>query len=124
MVRARVAVDDRTFEASRAVVLATGSTPWIPPIAGLSATPYWTNREAVESEEVPDSLAVLGGGAIGVELAQVFHRFGSEVTVLEAGLHLIGSEEPEAGMLVAEVFAGEGITVRTGVTVDSVHSRR
>ncbi len=117
----RVVVDDQTFEASRAVVLATGSTPWIPPIAGLSATPYWTNREAIESEDVPGSFAVLGGGAIGVELAQVFRRFGSEVTVLEAAPHLIGQEEPEAGVLVAEVFAGEGITLRTGVTVESIH---
>ena len=117
----RVVVDDRTFEASRAVVLAAGSRPWIPPIAGLSATPYWTNREAIETEDVPGSLAVLGGGAIGVELAQIFRRFGSEVTVLEAGPHLVGPEEPEAGMLVAEVFAAEGITVRTGVTVESVH---
>ncbi|HEY4927608.1 MAG TPA: NAD(P)/FAD-dependent oxidoreductase [Acidimicrobiales bacterium] len=117
----RVVVDDRTFEASRAVVLAAGLRPWIPPIAGLSATPYWTNREAIETEDVPGSLAVLGGGAIGVELAQVFRRFGSEVTVLEAGPHLVEPEEPEAGMLVAEVFAAEGITVRTGVTVESVH---
>ena len=69
----------------------------------------------------PGSLAVLGGGAIGVELAQVFRRFGSEVTVIEAGPHLVGPEEPEAGMLLADVFAAEGITVRTGSSVESVH---
>ncbi|HEY5110088.1 MAG TPA: NAD(P)/FAD-dependent oxidoreductase [Acidimicrobiales bacterium] len=117
----RVVVGDRTFEASRAVVLATGTRPWIPPIAGLAGTPYWTNRDAVRTGDVPGSLAVLGGGAIGVELAQVFRRFGSEVTVIEAGRRLVGPEEPEAGLLLAEVFDGEGITVRTGVTVDSVH---
>ena len=72
----RVVVGDRIIEASRAVVLGIGARAWIPPVAGLADTPYWTNREAIETEEVPASLAVLGGGAIGVELAQVFRRFG------------------------------------------------
>ncbi len=75
----------RCVEADRAVVVNIGTRASIPPVAGLADTPYWTNREAVETEEVPASLAVLGGGAIGVELAQVFRRFGAEVTVLEAG---------------------------------------
>ena len=116
----RVVVGDQIFEAKRAVVLGTGARPWVPPIAGLGATPYWSNREAVRTERVPDSLAVLGGGAIGVELAQVFRRFGSEVTVIEAGPRLVGPEEPEAGSMLADVFASEGITVMTGVTVESV----
>jgi len=117
----RVAVGDRMIEAERAVVLNIGARAWIPPVAGLAGTPYWTNREAIETEEVPASLAILGGGAIGVELAQVFRRFGSEVTVLEASPRLVGPEEPEAGALLAEVFGSEGIDVRTGVTIDSVH---
>ena len=117
----RVVVGDQTFEASKAVVLGTGARPSTPPVDGLSDTPYWTNRDAIETEHVPPSLVVLGGGAIGVELAQVFHRFGSEVTVLEAGPHLVGSEEPEASTLLAEVFASQGIMVRTGVEVASVH---
>jgi pyruvate/2-oxoglutarate dehydrogenase complex dihydrolipoamide dehydrogenase (E3) component len=89
-------------------------------VPGLADTPYWTNRGAIEAEDVPASLAVIGGGAIGVELAQVFRRFGSEVTVLEAGPHLVGPEEPEAGSLLAEVFAAEGIDARTGVSIESV----
>ena len=117
----RVAVGDTIIEADRAVILNTGTRPWIPPVAGLAGTPYWTNREAVETEEVPASLAVLGGGAIGVELAQVFRRFGAAVTVLEVAPRLVGPEEPEAGALLAEVFGAEGIDVRTGVTIDSVH---
>jgi pyruvate/2-oxoglutarate dehydrogenase complex dihydrolipoamide dehydrogenase (E3) component len=117
----RVAVGDRVIEARRAVVVGIGTRAWAPPVAGLSDTPYWTNREAIETEEVPASLGVLGGGAIGVELAQVFHRFGSTVSVLEAGARLVGPEEPESGMLLAEVFGSEGIDVRTGVTVESVH---
>jgi pyruvate/2-oxoglutarate dehydrogenase complex dihydrolipoamide dehydrogenase (E3) component len=116
----RVAVGDRVIEASRAVVIGTGQSPWIPPVAGLADTPYWTNRGAIETEAVPASLAVLGGGAIGVELAQVFRRFGAEVTVLESGPCLVAPEEPEAGQLLAEVFTAEGIDVRTGVSVDSV----
>ncbi len=117
----RVIVGSRTFEAARAVVLATGARPWIPPVAGLADTPYWTNRDAIRTEAAPGSLAVLGGGAIGVELAQVFRRFGSEVTIVEAGPHLVGPEEPEAGLLLADEFAQEGIDVRTGTAVDSVH---
>ena len=117
----RVAVGDRIIEADRAVVLNVGARAWIPPVAGLAGTPYWTNREAIETEEVPASLAVLGGGAIGVELAQVFRRFDADVTVLEGAPRLVGPEEPEAGALLAEVFGAEGIDVRTGVTIDSVH---
>jgi pyruvate/2-oxoglutarate dehydrogenase complex dihydrolipoamide dehydrogenase (E3) component len=117
----RVAVEDRTFEAARAVIINPGTRPTIPPVDGLAATPYWTNREAIETEEAPASLAVLGGGAIGVELAQVFRRFGSSVTVLEAGPSLLGPEEPEAGRVLREVFATEGIEVRTGAAVKSVH---
>ncbi|HEV3366919.1 MAG TPA: FAD-dependent oxidoreductase, partial [Acidimicrobiales bacterium] len=67
----RVAVGDRVIEAGRAVVVGIGTRAWTPPVPGLSDTPYWTNREAIETEEVPASLGVLGGGAIGVELAQV-----------------------------------------------------
>jgi pyruvate/2-oxoglutarate dehydrogenase complex dihydrolipoamide dehydrogenase (E3) component len=116
----RVAVGDRVIEASRAVVIGTGTTPWIPPVAGLADTPYWTNRGAIETEHIPATLAVLGGSAVGVELAQVFHRFGAEVTVLEPGPHLVAPEEPESGQLLADVFEAEGIDVRTGVTVESV----
>jgi len=103
------------------VVVATGARAWAPPVAGLAATPYWTNREAIETEEVPRSLAVLGGGAIGVELAQAFRRFGADVTVLEVAPYLVGPEEPEAGALLGEVLRSEGIVVHTGVSVDSVH---
>ncbi len=117
----KVAVGDRVFEAGRAVVIGAGTRAWIPPVAGLADTPYWTNRQAIETLEVPPTLGVLGGGAIGVELAQVFRRFGAEVTVLEAGPRLVGPEEPEAGALLAEVFESEGIGVRTGVTIESVH---
>ena len=91
-----VSVDGETFVARRGVVVATGTVPSVPPVPGLAETPYWTNRQAIEAKEPPESLIVLGGGAIGVELAQVFARFGARVTVLEAADQLLPLEEPEA----------------------------
>jgi pyruvate/2-oxoglutarate dehydrogenase complex dihydrolipoamide dehydrogenase (E3) component len=98
-------VGERAFQARRGVVLATGTQPQIPPVPGLDGVPYWTNREAIEAKELPASLLVLGGGAVGVELAQVFARFGVAVTVVEAADRLLPAEEPEAGNLLAAVCA-------------------
>ncbi|HEX2316919.1 MAG TPA: NAD(P)/FAD-dependent oxidoreductase [Thermomonospora sp.] len=115
-----VTVGDRVFRARRGIVLNTGTDPVVPPIEGLKDTPYWTNREAVEAEEVPASLVVLGGGAIGTEMAQAFSRFGSRVTVVEARDRLLAVEEPEACDLLREVFEREGITVRSGTAARRV----
>ncbi len=73
----------QVLRARLGIVLATGTTAAVPPIPGLAGTPFWTNHEAIETEQVPDSLVVLGGGAIGSELGQVFARFGSRVTIAE-----------------------------------------
>jgi len=116
----RVEVDDQVFTARRGIVVAVGTAPAVPPIEGLAGTPYWTNREAIEATEVPDSLVVLGGGAIGVELGQVFARFGSRVTIVEALDRLLALEEPESSQLVRDEFAREGIDVRTGARVERV----
>jgi pyruvate/2-oxoglutarate dehydrogenase complex dihydrolipoamide dehydrogenase (E3) component len=116
----RVAVGDRVVEARRGIVVATGTRAAVPPIPGLDDVPFWTNREAIEAKELPSSLIVLGGGAVGVELAQVFARFGVEVTVVEALDRLVPVEEPETGGLLAEVFEREGIAVRTAARVGSV----
>jgi pyruvate/2-oxoglutarate dehydrogenase complex dihydrolipoamide dehydrogenase (E3) component len=120
----RVSVDGRTFEAGRAVLIATGSAPATPPIPGLAGVPYWTNRQAIEVEKLPRSLIVLGGGAIGLELAQVFARFGVAVTVVEASARLLAMEEPEASEVVNAVFKREGITVHAGAAVESVERQR
>jgi pyruvate/2-oxoglutarate dehydrogenase complex dihydrolipoamide dehydrogenase (E3) component len=117
----RVAVGDRVVEAARGIVVATGTRPSIPPIPGLDRVPYWTNREAIEAKELPTSLIVLGGGAIGAELAQVFARFGVDVTVVEALHRLVPADEPEAGTQLAEVFTSEGIAVHTSAKVTEVH---
>lgn len=99
------------YVADRALVVGTGSTAAVPPIEGLAGTPYWTNRGAIEAEEVPGKLIVLGGGAIGLELAQGFSRFGAQVTVVEAADRLLALEEPEASALLATTLSDEGIRV-------------
>lgn len=104
----------------RGVVLNTGTEPAVPPIEGLADTPYWTNRDVVQLRQLPTSLVVLGGGAIGCELAQAFSRFGVEVTVVEAGERILGPEEPEASAVVAAALEAEGISIRTGVAASSV----
>ncbi len=110
-----VMVDDQVIEASRGIVIATGTSPAVPPIPGLDSVDFWTNREAVSAKELPASIIVLGGGAIGAELAQVMNRFGTNVTVVEALDRVLPNEEPEASAVVAEAWAAEGITVHTGV---------
>lgn len=119
-----VTVGDQVITAERGIVVATGTSAAIPPIDGLRGMDFWTNREAIEAKELPPSMVVLGGGAIGVELAQSFARFGTVVTIVEALDRLVPMEEPEAGALLAEVFAAEGIEVRAGTSVtraSSVH---
>ncbi len=115
-----VEVGGETFEASKGVVLNTGTRPATPPIEGLADTPFWTNREVLRIDTLPGSLAVIGGGPIGAELAQALARFGVRVTVLEVGPHILGPVEPEAGVLVADVFGREGIQVLADVTISKV----
>lgn len=115
-----VTVGADLLRARRGIVINVGTSPAIPPVPGLAGTPFWTNREIIETEDVPRALAVLGGGAIGAELAQVFARFGAQVTIVEALSQLLPLEEPESGELIAKIFAEEGITVTTGVRAESV----
>ena len=115
-----VTVGDQVFTTRRGVVVAAGTTPSIPPVDGLADTPYWTNRDAVEAKEPPGSLIVLGGGAIGAELAQVFARFGSQVSIIDMADQLVPMEEPEAGELLEKVLTDEGLAIRTGATVSRV----
>jgi pyruvate/2-oxoglutarate dehydrogenase complex dihydrolipoamide dehydrogenase (E3) component len=103
-----------TYRLTTGVVVATGSRPSIPPVDGLDTVPYWTNRDAVQARSLPASILILGGGAIGCELAQVYARFGVEVTIVEAADHLLPPEEPEAGSLLGAVLEGEGCRVRLG----------
>ncbi len=109
--RRTVEVGGRRLEAKKAVVIATGAEPAPPPIPGLSGIEYWTNREAVMTTALPASLIVLGGGPVGVELAQAFARFGTRVHVVEALDRLLPADEPEAGKLLAAYFEKESIGV-------------
>ena len=115
-----VTVNGDEYIARRGIVLNTGTEPNIPPITGLADTPYWTNRDAMRLETLPASLAVLGGGAIGCELSQMFARFGVAVTVIEGAPRLLNLEEPESSQLVEDAFREEGITVHTGVPASAV----
>jgi pyruvate/2-oxoglutarate dehydrogenase complex dihydrolipoamide dehydrogenase (E3) component len=116
----QVSVGDRVVEARRGIVLATGAKSWTPNTPGLAGVPFWTNRDAIEAAALPRSLAVIGGGAIAVELGQVFARFGVAVTIVEVAPRLIPAEEPEAGAILEGVFREEGIDVRTGAEVRAV----
>ena len=111
----QVAVGDHVFTATRAIVINTGTEPGVPPLDGIGDVPYWTNRDVVKVTELPESLIVVGTGPVGVELAQVFNRFGTQVTVLERRSRLLAREEPEACAMLDEVFRREGITVHCGV---------
>ena len=115
-----VTVGDRVFRARRGIVINSGTEPAIPPIQGLAGTPYWTNREIIQAEQVPESMIVLGGGAIGAELAQVFARFGTAVTVVEALPRLVSFEEPEASALIERIFTAEGIKVCTDAPAERI----
>jgi pyruvate/2-oxoglutarate dehydrogenase complex dihydrolipoamide dehydrogenase (E3) component len=98
------------------LVIATGSRPVVPEsVAGVE---HWTNREATSTHEVPESLAVMGSGPVGAELAQFFARMGSRVTVIERGERLLGRVHADAGALLAGVFRDDGIDVRLGVSVE------
>ena len=102
------------------LVVATGSSPAIPPVDGLETVDYWTNREATNASEVPASLLVLGGGPVGCELAQFFARMGSRVTLVDHSERLLAREDARAGKLLADVFADEGIDVVLGARVERV----
>src|SRR5690348_9157768 len=115
----------RRVTARVAVVVANGTTPFLPPIEGLADAKPWTNRDATAVKEIPRRLLVLGGGPIGAELGQGFKRLGSEeVTVIEGAPQLLGREEPFAGDEVRKGFEADGIAVVTGARVTRVRRER
>ena len=110
----RVAVGDDVLVAAKAVIVATGTGALIPPIDGLRESAPWTNREVTTAKQVPARLAVLGGGVVGVEMAQAWRTLGSQVTLIEAVDRLIAREEPFASEQVAESLREAGVDVRLG----------
>jgi dihydrolipoamide dehydrogenase len=112
---------ERSLTATRAVVLATGTVALIPPIPGLGDVQPWDNRSATAARAIPGRLLVLGGGTIGVEMAQAFRRLGSnEVTIVEGSSRLLTREEPFAGEEVQHAFEEVGIRVITGLAMTEV----
>lgn len=108
------------LRATRGIVLATGTRPAVPPVPGLDDVDYWTNRDALSSATVPQSLTVLGGGAIGLELAQAYRRFGAAVTVVELFDRILYYEEPEASEVLTAALEAEGIEIHTGNAAEEV----
>src|SRR5437773_5139864 len=109
-----VAVGGEQLVARRAMVIANGSTAAIPAIPGLDSVEFWTNRQAAIPRELPVSLAILGGGAIGIELGQAFARLGSRVNIIEAGPTFLALEEPEAGAALRPHLEADGIMLTIG----------
>ncbi len=116
----RVTVGDDELEARRAVVIATGSLATAPPIPGLGDVEPWTNREATTAEEVPDRLAVIGGGPVGCELAQAYASLGAEVTLIEADERILARLEQFAADEVRAGLEASGVAVRTGAKTTEV----
>ncbi|MGB2952377.1 MAG: NAD(P)/FAD-dependent oxidoreductase [Gaiellaceae bacterium] len=112
-----VEVDGRSLEYEK-LVIATGSDPAIPPVAGLDGVDYWTSRDGTGGRDVPESLLVMGGGPVGCELTQFFRRMGSRVVLLNRGDRLLERDDPEAGALLAQQFEAEGVELRLGVEIE------
>jgi len=121
--RVQVSHDGTTRElAADHVVVAIGSTTKVPAIDGLEAAEAWTNREATLTRELPRSLVVLGGGPTGVELAQVFVRFGVPTRVVQSGPRLLPNDHPRNATAVEEALRRDGVTIRTGVRAQRVRA--
>jgi pyruvate/2-oxoglutarate dehydrogenase complex dihydrolipoamide dehydrogenase (E3) component len=118
----RVQVGEDTLVARRAVIVATGSAPAIPPIPGLEDVKPWTNREATTAKEVPERLVILGGGVVGVEMAQAYSSFGSRVSLVEGGDRLIAREEPFASDDVRAALEEHGVEVHLSVLASAVRA--
>ncbi|MEM7721513.1 MAG: FAD-dependent oxidoreductase, partial [Pseudomonadota bacterium] len=118
-------INDREVQAgdhiikARRIVIATGSRPFVPPIPGLDTVPYFTNESIFDEKVRPEHLIIIGGGPIGMEMAQAHRRLGSKVTVLE-GAKAMGKDDPDAAAFVLEKLRGEGIEIVEGAQVSSV----
>jgi len=109
----KVHVNGETLSTER-IIVATGSSPKIPPIPGLAEAGYWTNREATTFGRVPDSAVVLGGGPVGIELAQMLRRLGADIHLVESDDRLLAREDPRVGELIADALASDGVDARLG----------
>lgn len=120
--------DDKTLETkthliqAKRFIIATGSYPFVPPIEGLSSLPYYTNETIFNLQELPKHLVVIGGGPIGIELAQAFHRLGSQVTVLEA-FKVLPKDDPETTIKLKDILIQEGINIQENAKIISIQAK-
>ena len=112
-------IGDRRLKARR-VLLTTGASPFVPPITGLAGVDFLTYEDIWDLEVLPERFVAVGAGPIGCEMAQAFHRLGSQVTLIEALDRILPNEEPEVSQLVGQIFANEGIHLCLGMTVEQV----
>jgi mercuric reductase len=115
-------IDGQPVEASK-ILIATGAHPWEPPIPGLAETPHWNSTDALAATTLPAHLAVIGGGAVGIEIAQMMLRMGSKVTVLEALPAIVPNEDADVQSGLAAALREEGMRIETGVRIDRVRGR-
>jgi pyruvate/2-oxoglutarate dehydrogenase complex dihydrolipoamide dehydrogenase (E3) component len=120
---AALEVDGERYEAER-ILICTGSEPVVPPVEGLAGSGYWTNREATSLHEIPASVIVVGGGPVGIELAQFMSRFGAEVSLVQGASRLAEREDERVSQLLERSLASDGIAVRTGAQVRRVTRER
>jgi pyruvate/2-oxoglutarate dehydrogenase complex dihydrolipoamide dehydrogenase (E3) component len=118
----RVHAGDEALLARKAVVVATGTEALVPPIDGLREAKPWTNREATTAEDVPERLLILGGGVVGVEMAQAYRSFGAQVTLVEAADRLLSREEPFASEHVEQALREAGVDVHINVKAVGVRA--
>jgi pyruvate/2-oxoglutarate dehydrogenase complex dihydrolipoamide dehydrogenase (E3) component len=114
---------ERVFRWAKALVLAPGSEPVIPRVPGLALEMTWTSEQALSSDELPSDLLVMGGGAVGCEMAQIYAAFGTQVTLVEKTDRLLAGEQPWVGELVAANLRASGVNVRAGVEATQVEHR-
>ncbi|MBS0580815.1 MAG: FAD-containing oxidoreductase [Proteobacteria bacterium] len=113
-------VADTAIAADR-IFLDVGGRPRVPDLPGIGSIPYLTNLSVMDLATLPDHLIVIGGSYVGLEFAQMFRRFGSRVTVVEMGEHLLGREDPDVSECIAHILAAEGIALRRGAECISLH---
>lgn len=117
----RVRVDEHTYEARQAVIIAVGSQAVVPPIPGLAEAKPWTNREVTTAQSIPSRLAILGGSAVGVEMAQAYSSLGAKVVLIEAEQRLLPREEPFAGEELRDALLERGVEIHLGAKAKAVH---
>lgn len=115
-----VSVDSRELRGEH-ILLAAGSRPLVPSIEGVDDVPYLTSRDALYLPQLPGSLIIVGGGPVGVEFAQIFGRFGTDVTLIEADAHILPKDDAELAQMLSQILEDEGITIHTSAFVERVH---